>query len=189
LTNGTKRATVAVTIAADGMLLPSMVVFKGQPKGRITRTEFSSYPTTNMYRCQANAWMDEAVMVAWVDKVLVPYVATAPDNVVSLLILDSYQCHMMASVVQMIQELGVGVKHIPGGCTSLCQPVDVGFHKPFKDRVRQTWQSWMIAEGVVHSTPSLPTRLDVATWVANAMAEMKREGGIIRNAWRKTGYE
>ncbi len=178
---------MAVTIAADGMLLPSMVVFRGQPKGRIARSEFSSYPTTNMYRCQANAWMDEAVMVAWVDEVLTPYVATAPDDVVPLLILDSYQCHMMASVVQMIQELGVEVKHIPGGCTSLCQPINIGFNKPFKDCVRRTWQSWMIAEGVVHGMRSLSMRLDVATWVANAMAEMKREGGILRNAWRKKG--
>ncbi len=119
-TDNTKRATMAVMIAADGMLLPSMVVFKGQPKGRIAKTEFSSYPTTNMYRCQANAWMDEAVMVAWVEEVLTSYVAMAPDDVVPLLILDSYQCHMMASVVQMIQELGVEVKHIPGGYTSLC---------------------------------------------------------------------
>jgi hypothetical protein len=48
---------------------------------------------------------------------------------------------------------------------------------------------WMIAEGVVHSMTSPPTRLDVATWVANAMAEMKREGGIIWNMWRKKGYK
>jgi hypothetical protein len=116
-----------------------MVVFKGQPKGRIARTEFSLYPTTNMYRCQANAWMDKAV-IAWVDKVVAPYIALALDDVVPLLILNSYQCHMMASVVQMIQKLGVEVKHIPGGCTSLCQPVDINFNKPFKDCVCQTWQ-------------------------------------------------
>jgi hypothetical protein len=48
-TNDTKRATMAVTIAADGMLLPLMVVFKEQPKGKIARTKFSSYPTTNIY--------------------------------------------------------------------------------------------------------------------------------------------
>jgi hypothetical protein len=62
-TDDTERATMAVTIAVDGMLLPLMVVFKGQPKGKIARMEFSSFPTTNIYRCQANAWMDEAVMV------------------------------------------------------------------------------------------------------------------------------
>ncbi len=50
-------------------------------------------------------------MIAWVNKVLAPYIATAPDDIVPLLVLDSYQCHMMASVVQMIQELGVEVKH------------------------------------------------------------------------------
>ena len=95
----TKRATVAVTIAADGTLLPSMIVFKGAANGRIAQNELSTYPTTNQYRCQENAWMDEAVMVAWVDDVLAPYVATAPDHIIPILILDSYRCHMMGSVV------------------------------------------------------------------------------------------
>jgi hypothetical protein len=103
----TKRVTVAVTIAADGMVLLSMLIFKGQPNGKIARTEFGSYPATNRYRCQANAWMDEVSMIAWVNEVLAPYDATAPDDIVPLLILDSYQCHMMALVVEMIQELGV----------------------------------------------------------------------------------
>jgi hypothetical protein len=42
--------------------------------------------------------MDEQVMLAWVEEVLAPYVATAPEDIILLLILDSYQCHMMASV-------------------------------------------------------------------------------------------
>ena len=62
-TNDTKRATVAATIAADRTVLPSMVVFKGQPNGQIVRTEFATYPTTHHYRCQKNAWMDERVMI------------------------------------------------------------------------------------------------------------------------------
>jgi hypothetical protein len=48
---------------------------------------------------------------------------------------------MMALVVQKVQELRLEVKNIPGGCTSLCQPidVDVGFNKPFKDRMQRQW--------------------------------------------------
>jgi hypothetical protein len=133
--------------------------------------------------------MDEEVMKAWVNEVLAPYVATAPDHVVPILILDMYRCHMMSSVVQMIQELGVEVQHIPGGCTSLCQPVDVGFNKPFKDRMRRQWMNWMTNEGVVHGTTSPPARLDVAKWVHNAMLEMKERGDIIRNAWKRHDYE
>ena len=188
-TNDTKRATVAVTITGSGLVLPSMVVFKGKPNGRIANTEFGDYPTTHRYRCQDNAWMDERVMIAWVDEILKPYVANAPEHIIPILILDSYRCHMMGSVVQRIQELGVEVRHIPGGCTSLCQPVDVGFNKPFKDRVRKQWLSWMTAEGIIHGTTNPPSRRDVAGWVDRAMAEMKREEQIIKNAWRKTGYE
>jgi hypothetical protein len=185
----TKRPTVVVTIAVDGTLLPSMIIFKGAPNERIARMEFAAYPTTNHYRCQENAWMDEQVMLAWVNEVLVQYVATAPDNVVPLLILDSYRCHMMGSVIQRIQELDVEVQHIPGGCTSLCQPVNIGFNKPCKDRIRRAWHNWMMAEAVIHGMTRSPTRLDVAMWVANMMEEMKREGGIIRNAWKKKDYK
>jgi hypothetical protein len=163
-TNDTKRVTMAVTITADGTLLLSTLIFKGKPNGRIVTKEFprGDYPTTHFYKYHDNTWMDEEVMITWVNKVLAPYVATAPDHVVPILILDMYRCHIIALVVQMIQELGGEVQHIPGGCTSLCQPVDVGFNKPFKDQIQRQWFNWMIAEGIVHGTTSPPTRLDVA---------------------------
>ena len=68
-------------------------------------------------------------------RVLAPHVATAPRWVVPFLYLDSHHCHVMAEVVHAIQDLGITVKIIPGGCTGLCQPVDVGANKPFKGRV------------------------------------------------------
>jgi hypothetical protein len=82
--------TVAVTITADDTLILSTLVFKGKPNGRIATKEFPSgvYPATHFYKCQENAWMDEEVMIAWVNKVLAPYVATAPDHVIPVLILD-----------------------------------------------------------------------------------------------------
>ncbi len=121
---------MAVTITGDGMVLPSMIMFKGKHEGRIARSEFAAYLAGHRYCCQDVVWIDKHVMLTWVEEVLAPYVATAPDDTIPLLILDSYQCHMMASVVYKIQELGFEVKHIPGGCTSLCQPVDVGFNNP-----------------------------------------------------------
>jgi hypothetical protein len=66
LTDNTRRATVAVTIAGDGMLLPLTIIFKGKHDGRIARTEFAMYPAAHHYPCQDAAWMDEQVMLAWV---------------------------------------------------------------------------------------------------------------------------
>ena len=91
--------------------------FLGKPNGRIVQCEFSTYPEGMIYACQDNAWMDKRVMLMWVEMVLKPYVDIVPDNVGPILFLDSYHCHMMNLVVNAIQDLGVEVNHIPGGCT------------------------------------------------------------------------
>jgi hypothetical protein len=96
LTNNTKQATVSVTIVGDGRLLPLTIIFKGKHDRHITQTEFPTYPAAHHYCCQDSAWMDKQVMLRWVEEVLAPYVAMAPKDITPLLILDSYQCHMMA---------------------------------------------------------------------------------------------
>ena len=90
------------------------VLFLGKPNGRIVQCEFPTYPEGTIYVCQDNAWMDKRVMLMWVKMVLKPYADTAPQNMVPLLFLDSYCCHMMNLVVNAIQDLGVEVKHMPG---------------------------------------------------------------------------
>jgi hypothetical protein len=72
--------------------------------------------------------MDERVMLRWVEDVLAPYVALAPPGIIPVILLDSFRCHIMASAVNVIQDLGCKVVHIPGGCTGLVQPLDVGYN-------------------------------------------------------------
>jgi hypothetical protein len=182
----TKRATFAMTVTASGKVLKPLLVFKGRPGGRIEKREFPTYSNKMVYACQDNAWMDERVMLMWVKKVLQPYVLDAPQHIVPILFLDSYRCHMMASVVEKIQELGVEVEHIPGGCTSLCQPVDVGVNKPFKNRIREQWQMWMIQEGIIHGTTTPPSREDIMQWSLAAMESLPET--FVRNAWRHGDY-
>ena len=137
----------------DEMFL-TLFCFLGKPNGRIVQREFPMYPQCMIYACQDNAWMDERVMLMWVEMVLKPYVDTAPQNMVPVLFLDSYCCHMMNLAVNAIQDLGVEVEHILGGCTSLCQPVDIGINKPFKAFLRKALEKWMIDEGIRSGTTS-----------------------------------
>ncbi len=134
-TNDTKCATLAITITESGETLTLLVIFKGAQNSKIERMEFKTYPTDLLYQIQTNAWMDEHVMFYWVANVLKLYVKSAPEHVIPIIFLNSYSCHIMGSVVNAIHLLGCKVQHIPGGCTCLCQPVDVGYNKPFKSRV------------------------------------------------------
>ena len=76
--------------------------------------------------------MDESMMDVWMEKCLLPWKHTLSPDVTPLLVLDSFRVHMMGSIVEKIQGLCIEVQHIPGGCTYLCQPIDVGINTPVK---------------------------------------------------------
>ena len=111
-------------------MLKPLIIFKGAHNGHIVQRKFPNYDNDMMYLCQANSWMDEDAMNMWVDQVLRPHIESAAPAVFPIIFLDSYRCHIMTSVVSKIQDLGVEIEHIPGGCTALCQPVDIGINKP-----------------------------------------------------------
>ena len=190
-TNDTKRATLALTVTASGKMIRPMLIFKGTANGRIVKRDMPGWDNTFLYACQPNAWMDKRCMLLWVDLCLKPHVATIPAGIIPIIFLDSYRCHMMASVVDAIQELGVEVEHIPGGCTCLCQPVDVGINKPFKKPIRDLWQTWMMgdmSQGTTTVTVSAPTRELICDWCIDAYKQMQSETNIIQNAWRHGEY-
>ena len=92
----------------------------------------------------------------------------------------------MASVVNEIQELGMDVEHIPGGCTYLCQPVDTGINKPYKKHMRHQWEIWIISEEMVEGTTSPPTHEQIVNW-AKYTNEMISAVNI-HNAWKHGQY-
>ncbi len=168
-----------------------MIVFKGKPNGNIAARELPALDPTSIYACQEAAWMDEHCMLMWVDKIFQPYLAAnpPPEGVQPVLLLDSYRCHMMASVVSRIKALGVLVIHIPGGCTGLTQPLDIGINRSFKARCRRRWEEWLI--NLLDTTDQVrdATREEVSEWVAEVFWEFVDSGSrILQNAWRKTGY-
>jgi hypothetical protein len=87
--------------------------------GTIKKHELPNHEHTCIYETQDNAWMDKRVMLHLVEDVLAPYHSLAPPGIIPVILLDSYRCHIMASVVNVIQDLGCEVVHIPGGCTGL----------------------------------------------------------------------
>ncbi len=92
----------------------------------------------------------------------------------------------MASVVNMIQDLGCKVVHIPGSCTGLVQPLDVGYNKSFKTHIRAAWEEYMINNMRKNSSITSPLREEVSHWISEACWVLKGSP-IINYAWLITG--
>lgn len=185
-TNDTKRATLAVTVTASGTKLTPFMIFKGALGGKIDARELKTFPEEMKYTVQKNAWMDERAMLMWVDEILAPYVAGAPDEVEPVLILDAFKVHTMFSVVDAIQALGVRIEIIPSGCTFLCQPVDIGINKPIKEDIRKSWEAWMLSQNIERGVSRAPSRRLISDWTLSAFGNISSE--IIQNAWKREGY-
>ena len=179
---GLGRITGMLTVCADGHKLPPMLIYKGKTTGSIVR-EFKDYNPNCRCATQENAWTDERVMLQWVDEVLAPCVKTAPPGIVPCLLLDKHGCHYQGSVAKATEALGVEWDIIPGGCTGLVQPMDVGIGKPWKNRVRCRMEDWMIdTKGHGRVKPAVVRPL-LADWAASSWEAMPKE--IVYNAWRR----
>jgi hypothetical protein len=133
-------------------------------------------------------WMNASCNF-WVRLVLKPYVEEAPPGVQPLILLDSYCCHMMASVVNVINDLGVQIETIPGGCTGLCQPIDIGIGKALKSRARHLWEEWMIDEGVDNAVLRPPSRLLLTQWITDSVQRIRNSTpSMVQNSWRNAPY-
>lgn len=91
-----------------------------------------------------------------------------------LLLWDDFSAHWSDRVRQCAEELGVVLMRVPPGYTSVCQPADVSWNAPLKQRLRVRWAEMLHQQLDSHSNGSgafklvPPTRGDVVEWLADA---------------------
>ena len=127
-----KHVTAVVSAAADGTMLPPMLIFKGKTDKTIKKLRI---PEGFIVKTQENSWMDEGLMEVWVEEIWLKYVREVSkqlgfDN--SLLTFDAFSAHKTDDVQSKLVENKSDILMIPPGCTSKCQPMDVCINKPFK---------------------------------------------------------
>ena len=175
------RFTVVLTCLADGTHLKPMVIFK---RKTISKEKF---PPGVIIHCHPKGWMDEAGLKVWIQKVW----SARPGGLLrkrSLLIWDSFRAHLVDSVKEALRKTKTDIAVIPGGLTSVLQPLDVSLNKPFKDHLRAKWTTWMIegqksftAGGNIKAAP-LST---VCSWVIESWKELSQD--MVSRSFKKCG--
>ena len=62
----------------------------------------------------------------------------------ALLVWDSFRGHLTDAVKDLLARRNVDVAFIPGGLTSVLQPLDKCIDKPFKAKLRMLYETWMV---------------------------------------------
>lgn len=140
-TTGNEKShfTVVLACLADGTRLKPMIIFKRKtmPKEYI--------PPEVLVHVHEKGWMDETGMKLWIDKVWKCRQGGLLKKK-SLLVYDMFKGHLMDSIKKRLKDHNTDIAIIPGGLTSLLQPLDVSLNKPFKEHVRTLWSEWMAGD-------------------------------------------
>ena len=80
---------------------------------------------------------------------------SCPKKEPSLLFLDSFSAHLADKVKDTFKRYNATIVVIPGGCTSVLQPLDVSINKPVKSILRQSWERYML-EKSENDTAKIP---------------------------------
>ena len=134
--NEKKRFTVVLACMADGKKLRPMVIFKRKTMPKV------KFPPGIFVHVHENGWMDEEGIALWLKNVWNKRAKTEKSR--SLLVWDMFGPHKSEATKKRLQRYETDVAVIPGGLTSVIQPLDVGLNKPFKDALREQWNQWMI---------------------------------------------
>lgn len=137
-TTGSEKRHVTVVLActASGEMLPPTIVFRGKTDRVLKGLKV---PPKFLVARQEKAWMDTPLTLRWVSEIWQRHHRQAE----SLLVWDSFRCHLDKNVNLKLQNTDTVTAVIPGGCTSVLQPLDVCLNKPFKDLIKQKWLEYM----------------------------------------------
>lgn len=186
--DSSNRCTAMLGVSMTGYKLPPFIIFKGKmtQTARVRRELLNAaanhYPSGLIYKCQKQAWMDEATMLEWVETVWRPFTAKK-NGAPTLLMIDWAPSHVGFAVKNRIASCNTELEFIPKGYTSKCQVLDVGINKPFADYIREQVDRWQLR----NAFDKKPSRQDVSHWIRMSWMEI-RESTII-NTWRHIGFK
>uniref|UniRef100_A0A147BN27 Putative transposase n=2 Tax=Ixodes ricinus TaxID=34613 RepID=A0A147BN27_IXORI len=126
--------------------------------------------------------MTSPVLQEWISRVWGPNV----DDVRRLLVLDQAPIHKTEAAREALSAKDTDVALIPGGCTSILQPADVSWMKPFKDALRWRWAEFFRAGDLTpKGNPKKPSRQNVVDFVAEAWASVSED--TVRRSFKSCG--
>ena len=123
------RLTVMLAATTDGRKLPTLLILK-----RKTLTQIRGVYELRYSQCPEKGWMTEVLMLEWL-KMVWRRRPRAFLNQPSMHILDAFIGHLTDSMKNQLREMKTELV-IPGGMTSVLQPMNVSINKPPEDRLR-----------------------------------------------------
>ncbi|CAG8584607.1 4982_t:CDS:2, partial [Scutellospora calospora] len=118
--------------------------------GNVTINEKEQIPSGIIVWFQKNGWMDTSLITRYID--YLEGERNHEHKTSAMMVYDLFSRYLEDSVKKKFCENGYDLAVIPGGLTSICQPLDIAINKPYKDYLYKEWYIWMSKGGAGKTT-------------------------------------
>jgi hypothetical protein len=132
-------------VTASGHLLP--LSFIGHGTTRECIDNMGPLPPTVHTYFSKSGWVNEDIMMLWINDVLVPWVGFRLREVgqnTAALVIDTYGAHTTQRVIEYLDSIGVELIVVPKGTTDEAQPLDINVMGPFKKKRQALWMKALL---------------------------------------------
>jgi len=182
-----RHITAVLAVSAAGNVLPPMVIFKGKRELKL------NVPKDWIVCVQEKAWMDETLMLRWINEIYRKHTKKQP----SLCVLDAFRGHRTEKVKKLLNKFNAKIAMNPGGCTSKLQPLDVCINKPFKHVLKQQWAEF-IRNSATEMIDSRNTdepierlksadKQTIIDWIAKGVRVIREKTELVKKSFLVTG--
>ena len=170
-----RHVTVVLTAAADGFILPPILIFRG--KANLTIKYIIVAPESFVTVTQEKAWMNESLMFTQFEKVWKTYAKEKQKELRfdrPFMVYDAFKAHKTDNVKVLLAKNNTNLALVAASCTSKCQPLDMYINKSFKGALSNFWKGY-VASIVTNLTETekqresfkltSPSRQDIVNWI------------------------
>ena len=99
-----------------------------------------------------------------------------------------FSAHLTDQVKEAFTHFNTTIVVIPGGCTSLLQPLDVSINKPVEAVIQRSWEQYMLEQSEKSDGKiSPPSKQVIVNWIEDANSKLHSNSTIVKKSFLVTG--
>lgn len=165
---------VVLAILADGTVLPTLVLYRGQ----VNRP--ADVPDSVLLEARESGYSDDEVMERWSALVWEKHVACRRSK--GVLVMDGHRAHLSEEVLALLSASSTLPAVVPAGCSSKIQPLDVCIKRTVKNFLHKKWkeQAREMADAACDSDVLLQL---VLVWLSEVLGVIRDSPELVQRSF------
>lgn len=178
----THSYTIHVQLKASGAISPKLPIVLYEPQGapKKLKEDVTQYKNLQVY-WSTSGMMGSEIAIRWMREVFLEFVEED-----SILIVDAWNGYKKMLEIPEIAQKKLKIMQLPKKSTSVLQPADVYFNRPFKNLIRKVHNKIRIhkKDFIIAKRENLLLLLDML-W---NQFKAPRFNNLVKYAWYRAGY-